>query len=338
MFLFTTSPPRDSLQPAPVVDAIRYGADRTGTRFDYLVRTAQKESALDPAARAKTSTATGLFQFIEQTWLGLIKSDGEKYGLGDEARAISERGGGYAVNDPAARRDILALRTNPKVSAVMAGVLAKKNGETLSGSLGRSPSGADLYVAHVLGASGAVDLIHAAQKSPTRSAAAAFPEAASANRRVFYDRSGRARGAAEVYAILAANHVAQTQTANAEPVDARSAAPVYAADGPVLHGLFRTEGRRGPVSAAIARLWSGQLRAEPPSSLSRVAAYYPSAVLQAGIDTASDVPLAAGTDAPRLVSVPLPPVRPSDLGRPTVRARNGSKPLDLSVFMKRRAS
>src|ERR1051325_7303452 len=100
MFLFSTSEPRDAAKPTPVVDAIRYGAAQTGTGFDYLVKTAQRESSLDPSAKAKTSSASGLFQFIDQTWLGLIKSDGAKYGLGAYASAVNERGGNYGVDDP----------------------------------------------------------------------------------------------------------------------------------------------------------------------------------------------------------------------------------------------
>jgi hypothetical protein len=60
MFLFTTpsSPVRDSAPASPVVDAIRQGAERTGTGFDYLLATAQRESALDPGARAGPTART----------------------------------------------------------------------------------------------------------------------------------------------------------------------------------------------------------------------------------------------------------------------------------------
>ncbi|MGL4729664.1 MAG: transglycosylase SLT domain-containing protein, partial [Bosea sp. (in: a-proteobacteria)] len=83
MFLFTTPSAREAkstpavngnaqganLPATPVTMAIRDGAAKTGTDFGYLVRTAQRESALDPNAKARTSSATGLFQFIDQTWL-----------------------------------------------------------------------------------------------------------------------------------------------------------------------------------------------------------------------------------------------------------------------------
>src|SRR5919112_239201 len=121
MFLFTTPPVRDTAPANTVVDAIRQGAERTGTGFDYLLATAQRESALDPGARARSSSATGLFQFIEQTWLGLVKSDGPRLGLAQQANAIQTRTDGtHAVSDPAARQAILSLRENPKVASVLA--------------------------------------------------------------------------------------------------------------------------------------------------------------------------------------------------------------------------
>ena len=58
-------------QPSPY-QAIRQAASETGTDFDYLWRTAKRESGLDPSARASTSSATGLFQFTNQTWLSMV--------------------------------------------------------------------------------------------------------------------------------------------------------------------------------------------------------------------------------------------------------------------------
>lgn len=105
MFLFTTPQSRDAQPANPVVSAIRQGAEKTGAGFDYLLKTAQRESSLEPDAKAKTSSATGLFQFIEQTWLSMVKQEGPKQGLSQYADAISESGGRLTVSDPAARED-----------------------------------------------------------------------------------------------------------------------------------------------------------------------------------------------------------------------------------------
>src|SRR3954454_4033025 len=208
MFLFTTPTARDATPAAspastPVVDAIRQGAERTGVGFDYLLSTAQRESALDPKAQARGSSASGLFQFVEQTWLGMMKSEGGKAGLPDYARAISTRSDGtYMVDAPSMRRAILDLRQDPAVASVMAGALTQKNREMLSSELGREPTSGELYVAHFLGAGGAADLVKAAAANPSRPIASDFPDAAAANRTIFFDPQGRARGAGEIYALL----------------------------------------------------------------------------------------------------------------------------------------
>ena len=54
--------------PKNVYDAIKNAAAKTGVNFTYLMEKAAVESSFNPDAKAKTSSATGLFQFIEQTW------------------------------------------------------------------------------------------------------------------------------------------------------------------------------------------------------------------------------------------------------------------------------
>jgi hypothetical protein len=94
-----------------VTAAIRSASRTTGMTFDYLLNTAIRESSLDPAARAKTSSARGLYQFIESTWLAMVKEEGPKFGLGQFAAAIERRADGqYSVKDPRARAQILKLR------------------------------------------------------------------------------------------------------------------------------------------------------------------------------------------------------------------------------------
>jgi len=188
-----------------VTGAIRQAAHATGASFDYLLATARLESNLNPTAQAATSSAKGLFQFIEQTWLATMKASGSALGYGAYADAISYNAasGRYDVADPAMRQAIMRLRGDPSASAAMAGAFTRNNAEQLSGALGRRPTDGELYIAHFLGADGAERLINAANSRPDASAAAMFPGAAQANRAIFYDRGGRARSAAEVYAVLA---------------------------------------------------------------------------------------------------------------------------------------
>lgn len=172
----------DPLAPVgqdPVRAAIRRAADATGVNFSLLVETARRESAMNPHARASTSSATGLFQFIDSTWLDMVRRHGARHGLGAEA-AVLQQG---ATADQ--RRQILALRNDPELSARMAAELARENANALQARFGRAPSAGELYAAHVMGVGGATRLIEAAAQGAP-SAAAMFPREAAANRGLFF--------------------------------------------------------------------------------------------------------------------------------------------------------
>lgn len=190
-----------------ITTALQTASRTTGTEFHYLVQTAARESAFNPSAQATTSSARGLFQFIESTWLGTMKEAGPQLGFAQQAAAIEKVGEGrYAVRDPVMRARILKMRDDPQISALMAGALAGKNAEGLAPDLGRKPTSGELYIAHFLGLNGAKKLIALKQARPDASAAAAFPEAAKANRSIFYERNGRPKSADAVYASLVARH------------------------------------------------------------------------------------------------------------------------------------
>ena len=187
-----------------VTAAIQLASARTGVRFDYLLSQARIESSLNPNARARTSSATGLFQFIEQTWLGMVKQHGAAHGLGWAADAIQRgRNGHYFVADPAMRAQILDLRRQPEASSAMAAEFASENGRYLESRLGRPAEPVDLYLAHFLGAGGAARFLRAHDNNPGAAAAAMLPAAARANRAVFYNRDGSARSFAEIRAHFA---------------------------------------------------------------------------------------------------------------------------------------
>jgi hypothetical protein len=169
--------------------------------FSYLLNQAKIESGFDPAAKASTSSASGLYQFTRQTWLATLDAHGAGHGLGWAADAIKAGGDGtFTVGDPDARRAILELRNNPDLSAAMAAELASDNGRHLNQVLGREPTAADLSLAHFLGADGAARFLTSMEATPEASAAPLFPEAAAANRPVFYDRSGAPLSLAEIHA------------------------------------------------------------------------------------------------------------------------------------------
>jgi hypothetical protein len=183
-----------------VVAAVKTAAASTGADFDYLLETAVRESSLNPSAKAKTSSATGLFQFIEQTWLGVVKRHGAEFGLEAEAAAINTTSGGrHKVTDKSAREAILALRHDPEVSALMAGALTNESARALEQGIGREATSGELYLAHFMGPSGAIKLINTAESDPATPAASLFPAAAKANQSIFYDGNGRAKSVSEVY-------------------------------------------------------------------------------------------------------------------------------------------
>lgn len=188
-----------------VMAAIHKASQKAGVDFSYLLNKAEQESGLDPAAKASTSSATGLYQFIDQTWLKTVKESGAKYGLSAAADKIAIGSDGLArVANEADRKAILALRNNPEIAAEMAAELTKSNQQALEAKLGASVGGTELYLAHFLGANGAASLLSARQANPNAKAASILPEAAAANKSVFYDVSGRARSVSEIYDRFAA--------------------------------------------------------------------------------------------------------------------------------------
>lgn len=185
-------------QRPDVRGAIAHASQATGTDFDYLLGQAQIESSLDPKARAGTSSAAGLYQFTQGTWLATLERHGAKHGYGWASAAIE----GGKVSDPAMRQQVMALRFDPVAASLMAGELAGDNRDSLVGVLGREPDAAELYLAHFLGADGASRFLTELSSNPGQSAAALFPKAAAANRGIFFDPGGAPRSLGEVMDLL----------------------------------------------------------------------------------------------------------------------------------------
>jgi hypothetical protein len=187
--------------PPGVESAIRQASQETGVDFAYLMEKAAVESSFRPELKATTSSATGLYQFIDSTWLSAMKAHGAEHGLGQYADAIQSRGGGgYTVADPDLRRQILDLRKDPKISAVLAAELTRDNKAQLEAKVGGPIGSTELYLAHFLGAGGATRFLNAMHENPNRAARDVVPDAAGSNTAVFYDRaSGQPKTLAQVY-------------------------------------------------------------------------------------------------------------------------------------------
>ena len=229
-----------------VRSAIAQASRRTGMDFGYLYKQASIESGLKPDAKARTSSATGLYQFIDQSWLAALKRHGAKHGLQWAANSISQTSGGrFYVNDAGTRAAIMGLRNEPEASALMAAETASENREIIQRTTGRTATATDLYMGHFLGAQGAADFLAAMAADPDRRAESVSPAAAASNRAVFYTPDGRPRTLSEVYARFASKMGDETPLPASEPVmmaDASAEAP------PLPLGLARAlDGSEGGV-------------------------------------------------------------------------------------------
>ncbi|MEP3477324.1 MAG: transglycosylase SLT domain-containing protein [Hyphomicrobiales bacterium] len=195
--------------PIKIETALRKAAAATGVDFQYLVDTAKRESGFRPSVKAPTSSASGLFQFIESTWLQMVKEKGPELGLTEAAAQITKTSSGkYRVEDPATRREILELRNKPEVAALMAGAFTQLNAETIEAKVGRKPTSGELYIAHFLGAHNGSKLIHASSLKPDMKAADLFPQAANSNKSLFY-KSGNPVSVKGLYHNLVRRHSVQ---------------------------------------------------------------------------------------------------------------------------------
>lgn len=201
--------------PANVLDAIKKASAATGVNFAYMLQQAGVESSFNPEAKAKSSSASGLYQFISSTWMNMMDKYADKYGIDTEGMS---------------KKEILALRHDPEISANMAAEFASENEKFLNSNWGGEVGPTELYMAHFLGAGGATAFLNAKDDNPLRPAADLLPEAARANRNVFYNRSGEPRSLGEVYALFdkkfaikddfvppATDGAAQAQIAQAAP-------------------------------------------------------------------------------------------------------------------------
>lgn len=161
------------------------GADPT-----LLMAVADKESSFATEVKAKTSSATGLYQFIEQTWFGVIFEFGRKHGLVAEAALISRNGRQFVIADANERQRILDLRREPYLSALLAGEMLKRDTLRLEKAMGRHLTGGEIYLIHFLGPDAAQTFIETMEETPGASAAALLPKPAEANRPIFYAQAG----------------------------------------------------------------------------------------------------------------------------------------------------
>ena len=189
--------------PRSTLKGIQVASAQSGVSFQYLLAKASQESGFKAEAEASTSSATGLYQFTRATWLDQFKRHGAELGFGDLSQRIgSGPGGRLSIADKNIEQKILNLREDPEASAKFAAAYARDNSATLSQNLNRDPDAAELYLAHFLGASGASQMLAAAETAPNIYASHVVPDAARANRSVFFAEGGVPRTVRQVVDLI----------------------------------------------------------------------------------------------------------------------------------------
>jgi hypothetical protein len=155
-----------------------------------LMAIADKESSFAPSIRASTSSATGLFQFIDATWMRVVRDFGARHGLAQEAGIIQDAEQGYGMS-ALARQRILALRNDPYLSALMAAEMLKADSARIASRIGRDLSEGETYLAHFLGPSDAEKFMSKVVEEPRYAAPKLLPKPAKANKSIFYARASR---------------------------------------------------------------------------------------------------------------------------------------------------
>lgn len=219
------------MAPRNVSSAIKGASASTGVDFAYLLQQAKAESSFDADAQAKTSSARGLYQFIESTWMGMIEKYGDKHGLNTDGKT---------------RGEILALRDDPRAASLMAAEFASENERFLKTHVKDTEIGStELYFAHFLGAGQAASFLNAKAENGMQKAAYLFPKAANANKNVFYDQaSGRAKSLNEVYAFFERKFEIEGEINAAQPRPEKSyETPVRIAQNSIFNARHTPEPR-----------------------------------------------------------------------------------------------
>ncbi|MCW1428823.1 lytic transglycosylase domain-containing protein [Novosphingobium sp. JCM 18896] len=261
--------------------AIARAAQKTGVDFDYLLAQAKIESSLNPGAKAPTSSAAGLYQFTNGTWLRTLEKHGGDHGMGWADAMID----GGRVTDPSARSQIMAMRYDADTSALMAAELANDNKAELTATLGREPDAAELYMAHFLGSAGAQQFLSALQTNPGQSAAAILPKAAAANRGIFFD-GGVPRSVAGVMELMRAKVSNAMEDGGLPPMDYDTGL------GMTQLANFQPQGQPEVTGGPIARQFAAarQEMSDLPTARRSMAETLQNAFASTSVGGASSVP------------------------------------------------
>ena len=172
-----------------IVERVVKAAQTTEMDPALLMAIADKESNFSSTAKARTSSASGLFQFVEKTWLKAMKTFGWRHGHGETAAVIASDNSARVSGQK--RAQILGLRNDPYLSAVLAAEMLKKDSTRIAEKIGRPLTRGETYLIHFLGPDDAERFMRTMDEAPHTSAASLLPRPARANRPIFYEQQGR---------------------------------------------------------------------------------------------------------------------------------------------------
>jgi len=173
-----------------IVERVVKAAAETGSDPALLLSIADKESSFILKAKASTSSASGLFQFIDSTWMTAMKAfGGRQLQEQQEANAAPEPGAKPAVA-ATSRAEILKLRNDPYLSAVLAAKILKHEGAKISEEIGRALTAGETYLIHFLGPDDARRFMAKMDQDPQAPAAKLLPRPARANKSIFFASLG----------------------------------------------------------------------------------------------------------------------------------------------------
>lgn len=159
---------------------------------NYNFTLSHHESRSDPQAVNKDTDATGMWQFLQQTWLGQLATNGVQYAP-ELAQLISyvpnknpKKFGKWVVNDPEMKQKILDMRKDPAVSTIIHNELTDENPREYKRRTGQTLALSERYHVHFLGVSGFIELKKQLARDPDQLAINVFPDIVGPNKPVFY--------------------------------------------------------------------------------------------------------------------------------------------------------
>jgi len=203
--------------PPAVMNAIQAAAHDSGVDADLLAAVAWRESRFDPKARNRSSSAKGLLQFTNATWLQMIRDYGSEYNEAGYANAIRKsKAGALVVSGSHVRTAILKLRSDPVLSAKLAAENMRRERVALQDSVGRGVVPADLYLLHVLGPTGTIRFLNAVSQRPSEPSTKVIDWKVLRNAGLLA-RDDRAMTTSDTYAAVRA--MLEVQHSHMEPTD-----------------------------------------------------------------------------------------------------------------------